>query len=113
MRRLDPALRRAGQMHQDREGISNLGQDVLTFPDVLRETLACGLVVLDAEHQVALFNSEAAAITGLDPAAVLRQPVQSLPAALREMLLNALESKAHLAVREVTLPRGPGAEAHV
>src|SRR4030095_2104484 len=57
LRRIDATARRAGKMHTDREGTSSLGQDVLNFPDVLRETLCSGLVVLDSQRRVALFNS--------------------------------------------------------
>lgn len=113
LRRLDPAARRTGQMHIEREGTPSLGQDVLNFPDVLRETLASGLVALDSQRRVVLFNSAAAAITGLDPANVLHQPAEVLPVELGESLVSALESKGQEAVREVTLSRNPRADVVV
>ncbi|HEU0011796.1 MAG TPA: ATP-binding protein [Verrucomicrobiae bacterium] len=111
LRRLDPAARRTGQMHIEREGTASLGQDVLNFPDVLRETLASGLVALDPQRRVVLFNSAAAVITGLDPASVLHQPVRVLPAGLAEALVSALESGSEEAIREITLTRSPRADA--
>jgi two-component system nitrogen regulation sensor histidine kinase GlnL len=111
--RFDATARRARKMHTDREGTSSLGQDVPNFPDVLRETLSSGLVALDPQRRVALFNSAAAAITGLDPAKLLHQPAQALPAGLAEALLNALESQDESQVREITLTRSPGVDGVV
>jgi len=113
LRRLDPAARRTGQMHIEREGTPSLGQDVLNFPDVLRETLASGLVALDSQRRVVLFNSAAAAITGLDPANVLHQPAEVLPVELGEALVSAQESKGQGAVLEIRLARGPRDDAVV
>jgi signal transduction histidine kinase len=98
-------------MHNASEGTSSLGQDVLNFPDVLRETLSCGLVALDPHGQVVLFDSAAAAMTGLDPANVLHQPARALPAGLGEALSSALESKGQEAVCEFNLARGPRANS--
>jgi signal transduction histidine kinase len=100
-------------MHIDREGTASLGQDVLNFPDVLRETLSCGLIAVDSLRRVVLFNSAAAAITGLDPANLLHQPAEALPAELGQALVSALESKGQGAVVEIWLARSPRAEAVV
>lgn len=114
LRRIDATARRAGKMHTDREGTSSLGQDVLNFPDVLRETLCSGLVVLDSQRRVALFNSGAAAITGLDPTKVLLQPAQALPAELAKELVTALESPlGQERTREIILTRSPRADSIV
>ena len=100
-------------MHIDREGTSSLGQDVLNFPDVLRETLCSGLITLDSQQRVALFNSVASEITGLAEASVLRQPAQALPAGLAEALLSAWESQDEGVVREIILSRNPEADTVV
>jgi signal transduction histidine kinase len=115
MRRRNAALRRRrnGQMHIIHEGTSSLGQDVLNFPDVLRETLSCGLIALDAQQRVTLFNAAAAAITGLDAASVLHQPAKALPAGLAEALVSALESRNHEAIHELTLARSHQPDAIV
>jgi two-component system nitrogen regulation sensor histidine kinase GlnL len=102
-----------GQMHIDREGTSSLGQDVLNFPDVLRDTLSSGLIALDSQQRVALFNSVAASITGLAESSVLHQPAQALPAGLAEALLSAWESQEEVVVREIILSGNPGVDAVV
>ena len=62
--RFDATARRARKMHTDREGTSSLGQDVPNFPDVLRETLSSGLVAVDSQRRITLFNPAAAGIPG-------------------------------------------------
>ena len=111
MWRFDATARRAGKMHTDHEGTSSLGQDVQNFPDVLHETLSTGLIALDSQQRVTLFNSTAAAITGLDPTHVLNQPAQALPAGLAEALVSALESENDEATGEITLARSPRTDA--
>ena len=109
--RFDATARRAGKMHTDREGTSSLGQDVLNFPDVLRETLSSGLIALDPQQRVTLFNATAATLTGLEPANVLHQAAQALPPGLAEALVSELESGGDGSVREITLARKPRADA--
>jgi len=73
-------------MHAHREGNASLGQDVLNFTDVLREGLSAGMIALDAQRRVTLFNTAAESITGLNGASVLNQAATALPAALCEAL---------------------------
>jgi signal transduction histidine kinase len=76
-------LRRASQMHAPREGTASLGQEVPSFPAVLGDCLAAGLIVLDADRRIAVCTPAAERILGVRAAALLHQPSTVLPAVLR------------------------------
>jgi two-component system nitrogen regulation sensor histidine kinase GlnL len=86
-------------MHAPREGPADFGQDALSFPDVLRQSLSAGVMGLDGAGRVVLFNAAAEEITGLKGDTVLGQPCAVLPKSLRE----ACEAGADGVAREIKI----------
>jgi PAS domain S-box-containing protein len=77
-------------MHVEREG--SIGPDTVEFPEVLRRSLVAGVVALDRNGNIVLFNAAAAAIVGLTREAALGRSASVLPAGLCRALEEAVDA---------------------
>lgn len=80
-------------------------QEGKIYNDILLDQLASGIVAANAMRVVTVFNREACRITGLEPAAVLNQPVDVLPSPLAMALHRTFAAGVGLRDLEADLPR--------
>ena len=74
------------------------------YNDILVDSLVSGVVAVDREGTINVFNREAQRITGLQPAEILGANLSRLPPAIQQLLDTTLETGQRIRDREVTLP---------
>jgi PAS domain S-box-containing protein len=80
-------------------------QDGKIYNDLLLDHLVNGVIAVNAEGRINVFNREAQRVTGLSPAAVLGRPFQSLPAPLAQTLSDIWGANRRVLDREIQLTR--------
>ena len=79
-------------------------QDSKVYNETLLDHLINGVIAINAEGQITVFNREAQRVTGFSHEAMLNQPVACLPAALAQPLQRILQHGERLLNREIQLP---------
>ncbi|MFH0881152.1 MAG: histidine kinase dimerization/phospho-acceptor domain-containing protein, partial [Lentisphaerota bacterium] len=79
------------------------------YNDILVDHLVSGVVAVDEEGLITVFNREAQRVTGLATAAAIRQPLKRLPDSLSSILEDTLRSGCGARDREIHL-QPPDAE---
>ena len=88
-------------------------QEAKVYNEILLDSLVSGVVAVDAERTITLFNREAQRLTGLAAAAVLSRPVAVLPAPLADALRETLEQDVAIRNRDLVLTPSGRAPATV
>ena len=78
-------------------------QDSAIHTNLLLENLVSGVIAAGPDRRLTLFNREAQRITGLEPGAVLDQPLEKLPAQLAEILGDVFTSGTGPREKEIVL----------
>ncbi len=78
------------------------------YNDILLDSLVSGVVAVNANRRITVFNSQAQAITGLGAEAVVGQPLDTLPEAVRQPILTTLDTGESVRDRDGTLVRAGG-----
>ncbi len=81
-------------------------QDGKIYNDLLLDHLVNGVIAVNAEGRVNVFNREAQRVTGLSPVAVLGQPFQCLPLPLAQVLRDIWDGNRRVLDRELQLRGG-------
>ena len=79
-------------------------QDSKVYNETLLDYLINGVIAINAEGRITVFNREAQRVTGFSHEAMLNQPVACLPAALAHPLQRILQQGKRLLNREIQLP---------
>lgn len=79
-------------------------QNAKIYNETLLQNLTTGVIAAGADERVTVFNNEAGQITGLPSTEVLDQPIEWLPAPLRDALRETLKTGEGRENLEVTLP---------
>ena len=80
-------------------------QNAKIYNETLLQNLTTGVIAVDAEGRITVFNKEAEEITGLPWHDVVDRSMDDLPAPLCQMLRDTLHSRELQEDREVALPR--------
>lgn len=81
-------------------------QNAKLYNETLLENLTTGVLAADADGVLTVFNNEAEQITKLPAAELINQPIERLPAPLRDILRETLRSGARHENREIVLVLG-------
>ncbi|MEY2407766.1 MAG: two-component system, NtrC family, nitrogen regulation sensor histidine kinase GlnL [Verrucomicrobiota bacterium] len=101
-------------MQSPRDGNASPGQELPSFPAVLNDCLAGGLLILDANRQIVLCTPQAAAILGMEASAVAHHSFTVLPAGLQAILENGVaDSRNELRIAHPAGERWVQAAVHV
>jgi PAS domain S-box-containing protein len=93
------------------EAISAGGNtEFLSFAQVLRDSVACGVIAVDGRRRVAVFNPDAETLTGWSAAELLHRPFGELPPPLPAILAESLDTGEPVHDREIVLRHVNGAE---
>ena len=92
--------------NRTREGSENAGP--ATASQLLGEYLACGILAIDDQRRITALSADAGKLLGLASAEALHQPLDCLPAPLRDFLLDALLDDKPIGDRQITLPNPAG-----
>ncbi len=76
------------------------------YNDILLDSLTSGIVAVDADRRVTVFNQRAQGLTGLTESAVVGQPARVLPTALGQALENILKTQGGFRDADHCLLRG-------
>ena len=76
------------------------------YNDILLDSLTSGIVAVDSDRRVTVFNQRAQGLTGLTESAVVGQPAGVLPAALGQALENILKTQGGFRDADHCLLRG-------
>ena len=79
-----------------------------TASQLLGEYLACGILAIDDQRRITALSAGAGKLLALTSADVLHQPLDCLPAPLRDFLLDSLCDDKPIQDRQVTLPNPAG-----
>ena len=83
-------------------------QNAKIYNETLLENLTTGVVAAGADEKITVFNNEAGKITELDPRAMIAQPLDVLPAGLRDLLRQTLRTGERQENSELVLRSGEG-----
>ena len=92
-------------------------QNGLSFANVLRDRLICGVILIDGSQQVAALAGQARHLLGLNPEQPALPAFEDLPAPLQAIVRETLASGKALADRQIELQaerpreRSPSASA--
>ncbi|MFL6589322.1 MAG: ATP-binding protein [Chthoniobacterales bacterium] len=81
-------------------------QNARIYNETLLENLTTGVIAAGADERVTVFNNEAGQITGLNPRDIIDHSLDRLPAGLREILLETLQTGDRQENGELVLPMG-------
>jgi len=76
------------------------------YNDILLDSLVSGVVAVNADHEVTVFNQRAQQISGVQETAVLNRPVDTLPPALQALLHPMLDTDSGFRDKDITIRRG-------
>lgn len=76
------------------------------YNEILLDSLTSGIVAVNSDRRVTVFNQRAQKLTGLAESAVVDQPMESLPKALRESLETILSTRSGFRDRDIVIPLG-------
>ncbi len=76
------------------------------YNEILLDSLTSGIVAVNADRAVTVFNQRAQKLTGLDESAVVDKPMSALPPALAESLEGILAAKAGFRDMDMTIMLG-------
>ena len=79
------------------------GQEGLSFANVLRDRLVCGVILIDGGRKVTALTGQAKYLLGLNPEQATLPAFEALPAPLQTIIREALSSGKALADRQVEL----------
>jgi len=79
------------------------------YNEILLDSLASGIVAVNADRVVTVFNQRAQKLTGLEERAVVDRPSAVLPSALAESLEALLSTQSGFRDRDLSIPNGEGA----
>ena len=79
-------------------------QDGLSFANVLRDRLFCGVILIDGNQEVAALGGQAGHLLGLKPEQTALPAFPDLPAPLQAIVRESLASGKALADRQVDVP---------
>jgi signal transduction histidine kinase len=85
-------------------------QEGLSFANVLRDRLVCGVILIDAEEKVIALTGQASRLLGLSPEPASLPAFEALPASLQTLIRGTLSSGKALADQQIDLKadgRGP------
>jgi signal transduction histidine kinase len=80
----------------------------MSYSGILRDGLICAVIALDGRQKITALSAEAERLTGLTPA-VLGQPTEKLPEALRSIVADVFGAGQAIADRQIKLPLANGA----
>jgi signal transduction histidine kinase len=78
-------------------------QEGLSFANVLRDRLVCGVILIDGKHKVTALTGQANRLLGLSPKAATLPAFEALPAAFQTLVRETLSSGQALADRQIDL----------
>jgi len=78
-------------------------QDGKLYNDILLDSLVSGVVAMDSDQRITVFNHEAGRITGLQPEALIGEGVDVLPRALARVLTTTFSTGRSSRHRDVAL----------
>lgn len=84
--------------------------DAKIYTDVLLDNLVSGVIAIDRQGTVTVFNREAQRITGLPSERVLRRPIDALPSVLRDALAEMSIGGQAIKDRDAKVARPDGEE---
>lgn len=88
-------------------------QDGKIYNDILLDNLVSGVIAVNAEGLVTVFNREAQRITRMDPTLVLNQPMNTLPEALAFVFRSTFQRGYGLRDQELSLGHAAGEETPI
>jgi signal transduction histidine kinase len=83
-------------------------QDGKLYNETLLDSMASGLVAVDENHQITVFNQRAQAITGLSFEHVVNHSVTMLPGAMVTAIEAILQTGSGFRDKDMTIPVGTG-----
>ncbi len=83
-------------------------QNAKIYNEILLENLTTGVIAADADGRITVFNNEAEQITGSQSKDLLERSIEDLPASLRELVQETLQSKERPENRELVLDSAEG-----
>jgi nitrogen-specific signal transduction histidine kinase len=81
-------------------------QNAKLYNETLLENLTSGVIAVGADESVTVFNNEAGQITDISPRDIIDQPLENLPAPLRQVLRDTLQSVDRQENRDIVLQSG-------
>jgi signal transduction histidine kinase len=78
-------------------------QDGKIYNDILVDSLVSGVIAVNAQKQVTVFNRQAQSLTGITTDAILNQAASQLPPVIHDVIDAALETKEGIRDRDETL----------
>ena len=88
-------------------------QDGKIYNDILLDNLVSGVIAVNAEGLITVFNREAQRITRMDPTRVLNHPMNVLPDSLAFVFRSTFQRGYGLRDQELSLVHGAGEETPV
>jgi len=95
-------------MLTDSSGRAEEGLPGLNFAEVLRQSLACAMLVIDDQMRITAFNAEAERLMNLEAGQVLNQSVALLPTVVQGILQETFSTGKPIRQRQVVLPSKQG-----
>lgn len=83
-------------------------QNAKIYNEILLQNLTTGVIAADADGRITVFNNEAEQITGSQARDLLDHSIEELPAPIRELVQETLQSKERPANRELILDSSEG-----
>jgi PAS domain S-box-containing protein len=83
-------------------------QNAKIYNEILLQNLTTGVIAAGADGRITVFNNEAEQITGSKSKDLLEHSIQDLPASIRELVEETLQSKERPANRELILDSAEG-----
>src|SRR5258706_3140619 len=88
-------------MSMNKPGKDDESQERLSFANLLRDCLVCGIIIIDEKKKIVTLAGEAKKILGLKPRQTLPQTLEILPAPLAKIVRSTLASGKLINEREV------------
>jgi PAS domain S-box-containing protein len=83
-------------------------QNAKIYNEILLQNLTTGVIAADVDGRITVFNNEAEQITGSKSADLLEHSIDGLPASIRALVQETLQSGARPENRELILDSGEG-----
>ena len=88
-------------------------QDSKLYNDILLEALVSGVIAVDADEQITVFNRQAQVLTGLNAETAVNHSIDALPEPIVGALRSTLESGTSIRDRDLTLDLESGDDVPV